>query len=184
MLAQRESLRSGSNRSRARPGPPHYLWFVATPAFILELRKKIGHDPLWVSCASGVVLDGRGRVLLGRRSDDGRWAVLGGIIDPGEEPATAVVREVAEEAGVAVAVERLSSVVSEPEPVFFPGGDQVQFLDLCFRCRFLGGQPRPLDGENAEVRWFELTAPPPLSELDLLRIRHARPAKGPTYFRT
>lgn len=52
---------------------------MPTPEFILELRKKVGHDLLWLMGVSGYVEDEQGRVLLGRRSDTGEWAMVYGI---------------------------------------------------------------------------------------------------------
>ena len=49
---------------------------MPTPEFILELRKKVGHDLLWLMGVSGYVEDERGRVLLGKRSDTGEWAMV------------------------------------------------------------------------------------------------------------
>ena len=49
---------------------------MATPEFILKLREKIGHDPLWLIGVTAFVEDGRGRVLLGRRADTGDWALV------------------------------------------------------------------------------------------------------------
>jgi 8-oxo-dGTP pyrophosphatase MutT (NUDIX family) len=49
----------------------------------------------------------RGEVLLVRRADDGRWAMPGGWVDPGETPDQAVVREVLEETGLQVSAPRL-----------------------------------------------------------------------------
>ena len=43
----------------------------------------------------------RTHLLVVRRADDGRWTPVTGIVDPGEEPARAAEREVAEEAGIA-----------------------------------------------------------------------------------
>nr|WP_304528888.1 NUDIX domain-containing protein [Nocardiopsis sp. JB363] len=43
------------------------------------------------------------RVLLIRRSDNGRWAIPGGMVDPGENAPTALVRELREETGVDLA---------------------------------------------------------------------------------
>ena len=63
---------------------------MPTPEFILELRKKVGHDLLWLMGVSGYVEDEQGRVLLGRRSDTGEWAMVYGINEPGEEPADTV----------------------------------------------------------------------------------------------
>lgn len=135
---------------------------MATPKFILELREKIGHDLLWLTGISGVVLDDADQVLLVRRADTGRWSLVAGILEPGEQPAVALVREIQEETAVTVEVERLLSVESLP-PSSYPNGDQVQFLDLCFRCRPLHGTPRVNDDESLEVAWFPLADLPPLS---------------------
>ena len=59
---------------------------------------------------SGYVEDEQGRVLLGRRSDTGEWAMVYGINEPGEEPADTVAREVKEETGVDVVITDLVSV--------------------------------------------------------------------------
>ena len=77
---------------------------MPTPEFILELRKKVGHDLLWLMGVSGYVEDEQGRVLLGKRSDTGEWAMVYGINEPGEEPADTVAREVKEETGVDIVV--------------------------------------------------------------------------------
>ncbi|RUR01402.1 NUDIX hydrolase [Labedella endophytica] len=135
---------------------------MATPDFIIALREKIGTDPLWLSGVTAVVLDGSD-VLLVKRTDNGAWTPVTGIIDPGEEPAYAAVREVEEEAGVSSVVERLAWV-RVTEPVIYPNGDESQYLDLVFRLAWTGGDPTPADGENTEARWFPLDALPPMSD--------------------
>ena len=52
---------------------------MATPEFIVSLRQRIGHDMLWLPGVSIVVVDDAGRLLLGQRADNGRWAVVSGI---------------------------------------------------------------------------------------------------------
>ena len=121
---------------------------------------------LWLSTAAGAVFDTDGRLLLGRRSDTGNWALPGGIIDPGEEPADAAVREIFEETGVIAVPERLVSVSVAP-PTTYRNGDQVQYLDHTFRCRAAGGEAQVNDSESVEVGWFPLGALPPLSERTL-----------------
>ena len=49
---------------------------MSTPEFVLELRKKIGHDLLWLNGVTGCVLNEHGQLLLGRRSDTGEWAMV------------------------------------------------------------------------------------------------------------
>lgn len=144
---------------------------MPTPDFVLALREKIGTDPLWLSGVTAVVFKDES-VLLVRRSDTGDWTPVTGIIDPGEHPATAAVREVEEEANVTASVERLVRV-GVTNPVVYPNGDQSQYLDLVFRLRFESGTPFPADGENTEAAWFALDALPALSEDMADRIRAA-----------
>jgi len=132
---------------------------MTTPDFILSLRKKIGHDLLWLTGITGVVLDTEDQILLVRRADNARWSLPAGILEPGEQPAPALVREIEEETGVEAEIVRLVSVEALP-PGSYPNGDQVQFLDLCFRCRPLRGEARVNDDESIEVAWFPLTALP------------------------
>jgi 8-oxo-dGTP pyrophosphatase MutT (NUDIX family) len=76
---------------------------MPTPDFIRDIRATAGHQLLWLPGVSAVVFDDEGRVLLGQRADNHRWALISGIPDPGEQPAVAIVREVQEETGVRVA---------------------------------------------------------------------------------
>ncbi|KQM16024.1 ADP-ribose pyrophosphatase [Plantibacter sp. Leaf171] len=136
---------------------------MATPDFVLALRERIGHAPLWLTGVTAVVLRGLGtpeaEVLLVRRADNGAWTPVTGIIDPGEEPAVAAEREVLEEAAVVAVAERLSQVQVLPQNVY-ENGDITQYIDLVFRCRYESGEPYPADGENSEARWFPLDALP------------------------
>jgi 8-oxo-dGTP pyrophosphatase MutT (NUDIX family) len=134
---------------------------MPTPQFVLDLRQKIGHDPLWLSTAMGVVLDDRHRVLLGRRNDTGNWTLPGGIIDPGEEAADAACREIYEETGV-LAIPELLTTISVSPTITYPNNDRVQYLEYCFRCRAAGGEARVNDGELVEVAWYGLDALPVL----------------------
>ncbi|MEU3906476.1 NUDIX hydrolase [Streptomyces goshikiensis] len=136
------------------------------PDFVSDLRKAVGPDCLlWLPGVVGVVLDDRRRVLLQRRSAAGLWTPLSGILEPGEAPAAGVAREVAEETGVRVVVERLAAVTASP-PVRHGNGDRAQYLELVFACRPAdpGQEPRVCDDESVEVGWFELDALPPMSE--------------------
>lgn len=56
----------------------------------------------------GLVVDDLGRVLLGRRRaepGDGLWDIPGGFLDEGEDPVAGLLRELAEETGLAVEVD-------------------------------------------------------------------------------
>jgi 8-oxo-dGTP pyrophosphatase MutT (NUDIX family) len=127
---------------------------MATPDFILELRRFVGTRPLPLAGVTAVVFRDE-KVLLGRRSDTGALTPITGIIDPGEEPADAAVRETLEEAGVVVRAERLCWVHQIPR-VTYDNGDQSDYLDLTFRCSWVSGEPYPADGEMTDVGWYDL----------------------------
>ena len=99
---------------------------MATPDFVLELRRHVGHAPLWMPGTTVVILcpapgcapidwerpiaPEAVDILCVRRSDNGAWTPVTGIVDPGEEPAVAAAREALEEADVRIDVRRLLSV--------------------------------------------------------------------------
>ena len=129
---------------------------MATPDFVLGLREKIGHDLLWLPGVSIVVVDEQGRLLLGRRSDNGQWAVVSGIPEPGEQPAAAAVRECEEETGVRPRVLAVVDV-GAGERFTFPNSDACVFMDITFVGRADAAQAarvRVADDESTDVGWF------------------------------
>jgi 8-oxo-dGTP pyrophosphatase MutT (NUDIX family) len=124
--------------------------------YLAGLRAKVGTDLILLPGVSAIVRDAEGRVLLGRRSDDNRWGLPAGAIDPGEEPARAVIREVFEETGLRVRPERLVAVLGGRE--FFhkyPNGDEVEPTTSVFECRIIGGSLGCQDQEATELRFFD-----------------------------
>lgn len=157
---------------------------VPTPDFVLDLREKIGHELLWLSGVTAVVLrpgSAGDEVLLVRRADNGAWTPVTGIIDPGEEPAVAGAREVLEEAEVVAVAEQLAWVHSLP-PMTYANGDRSQYLDLTFRFRWVSGEPGPGDGENTDARWFPVDAMPEMSAEMRARVAHALAPEPVTRF--
>lgn len=155
------------------------------PPFIAELREKVGTHPLWLSGVTAVVVRGD-EVLMIRRADNGRWAPVAGIIEPGEHPADTAEREVLEEAGVVVGVERIAGV-DVSAPVTYDDGDVAQYLVVVVRCRWMSGDPFPADGEATEARWVHVdelgTLDPALSEASLRRIGWALSSDPAAAFR-
>jgi 8-oxo-dGTP pyrophosphatase MutT (NUDIX family) len=145
---------------------------MPTPQFVLDLRARLGQDPLPLPSVTAVVLDRDGRVLLVQRADSGRWALVTGCLEPGEQPAVGVVREVEEETGVLAAAERLVSVAALPLTAC-ANGDLVHWLDVTFRCRALDGEARVNDDESIDVGWFSLDDLPDLPPRHLACIEDA-----------
>src|SRR5947208_5297466 len=113
---------------------------MAASEFIRNLRRKIGNDLLQLVGVSCVVVTDDRRVLLVRTKECPTWMPIGGMVEPGEEPADAAVREVREETGVDVVPERLIGVFDGPD-VTYRNGDRAHYITIVFRCRPVGGEP-------------------------------------------
>jgi 8-oxo-dGTP pyrophosphatase MutT (NUDIX family) len=154
------------------------------PEFIVELRRRVGHAPLWLLAVTAVVIRD-GQVLLVKRSDNHAWTPVTGIVEPGENPADCAVREVLEEAGVHATARRLAWV-HVARPMVHANGDHAQYLDHVFRMDWVGGEPFPADDESLEARWFDLADTPDMSDDMCRRIELARDGSldSPTVFET
>ncbi|KNE81657.1 MULTISPECIES: NUDIX hydrolase [Streptomyces] len=153
---------------------------MPTPDFIRAVRATAGQQLLFLPGVSAIVFDDARRVLLVRRADTGRWSIIGGIVEPGEQPARTAVREVYEETAVRCVPERLV-LVQTLEPVRYPNGDLCQFVDTSFRCRATGGEARVNDDESLEVGWFPVDGLPDLEDFAVSRIKQAL-GDGPAWF--
>ncbi|NYI72502.1 8-oxo-dGTP pyrophosphatase MutT (NUDIX family) [Naumannella cuiyingiana] len=158
---------------------------MPTPDFILELRDKIGTAPLWLTGVTAVVIKdepGAGRqVLCVRRADTGEWTPVTGIVDPGEHPADAAVREVAEEAAVTASPTRLAKV-GVTSTITYANGDRTRYIDLTWRLTWSAGVPHPADGENTEAAWFAPDDLPAMSAEMAARVAAALPERGEAVF--
>lgn len=104
-----------------------------------------------IHAAAGIVFDAQRRLLLVRRGREPAalsWTVPGGKCLPGETAEQACVRELAEETGLAVRIDRLVGRVYRTAP----GGHRFVIDD--FACSMLGGQLRPGD-DAIDVGWFD-----------------------------
>ena len=121
--------------------------------------------------ATGYVLnEDKTRILLVLHKKLGRWLPPGGHIDGDEPPHEAVIREVAEETGLAARIVDLSPDLACDDPHTqqipapylmhrdeIPPYDQVEkhfYIDLVFILQASGGSLAPQLDEVDEVRWF------------------------------
>ena len=108
--------------------------------------------------AYGVLRDSGGRVLLvcgsGRSAFPGWWSLPGGGVDQGEHPDAAVVRELAEETGLAVEITRLRQVLADL--LLLPGTDILEHSDrIVYDMAIVGGTlTDELDGTTDRAVWW------------------------------
>jgi ADP-ribose pyrophosphatase YjhB (NUDIX family) len=136
------------------------------------VRRSYGQGLLLLPGVSAVVLRDD-QVLLTQRTDNGRWSLPAGIVEPGEQPGSAMLRELVEETTVVAEIERLALLTTDPVQVY-ANGDTCQFVAMCFRCRYVSGEAQVGDEESTAVGWFPITElPADLSAIQRRRIECA-----------
>ena len=96
-----------------------------------------------VSCA-GLVTNDEGKILLVNSPWRG-WEYPGGLIEPGESFEQALRREIREESGVEVEIERFVGICKNLER---------NIVNIDFVCRYVGGELTTSE-ESTEVIWAE-----------------------------
>ena len=116
--------------------------------------------------ASGIIFDeSREKVLLTKRTDNGRWCIPGGGMDPGESVEEACVREVYEETGLHVETTRLVGVYTNPGMVVeYADGNVIQPVAISFEAVLTGGE-MGLSDETTDVGYFSVEE---MEKLDLM----------------
>jgi ADP-ribose pyrophosphatase YjhB (NUDIX family) len=105
---------------------------------------------------AAIIPNNDGHVLLQRRSDNGLWGLPGGGVEIGESVSTAIVREVQEETGLTVMIERLVGVYSDPrfQVVRYADGNVVHYINTLFVCRIVGGTLQTCE-ETLDLQFFD-----------------------------
>ena len=138
------------------------------PPYVAHLRTMVGRGAALDARRHGGRAARRGggadEVLLVRRSDNGAWTPVTGIVDPGEHPHVTAVREVEEEACVVAEVERLVWVSAtggrdarQRRPRAVPRPHVPVPLGV-------GGAASGLTTSRPTPRWFALDALPEMAD--------------------
>jgi ADP-ribose pyrophosphatase YjhB (NUDIX family) len=120
---------------------------LASDEIRARFERDIGYATAHVG-ADAAVFDDEGRILLAKRTDDLKWGLIAGWVDPNESPEQTVVRELTEEAGVDARVDRLVGVFFREARADEHPHSTVSVLYLC---SMTGGTLRALPHEVLEV---------------------------------
>jgi 8-oxo-dGTP diphosphatase len=117
----------------------------------------------WGMAVKAVIFDDQGRCLMVRRSKHnqsfvGLWEWPGGKVDPGEDFATAIRREVAEETGLVVEITGLVDAIDLKLP-------KVNVILLCMETRLVISGKVELSEEHDAFAWV---SPADMSRYDYL----------------
>lgn len=134
-------------------------------SYLQRIGQMVGHELLVLPSVTVLVFDDSGGVLLVQHSGTGKWVAPGGMVEPDEDPATAARREMLEETGCDVRLERIRGVYGGPDfRVRYQNGDEVSYVMTVYEAELIGGEPAPNRDETAAVRYV---SPPELEHLDI-----------------
>ena len=124
-------------------------------SYIMDLRKIVGHRPLLQCAASIIIVNEKGELLLGRRTDNHLWGYSGGSIELTETVEESAKRELFEEMGLIAEELEFFMVNSGPEAHYvYPNGDEVYNVELIYLCRKYHGELKRQEEEVEELRFF------------------------------
>jgi ADP-ribose pyrophosphatase YjhB (NUDIX family) len=126
--------------------------------FAEEFIKQQGYATPKVDTRAVVLREGK--ILMVKEADDKLWSLPGGWADVGDRPSDAVCREVVEETGLVVRVERLLGVWDRNLHGHPPYPWHV--YKLIFFCKELGGTLQ-LSEDSLDIDFFDPQKLPPLS---------------------
>ena len=124
--------------------------------YIADMRKLVGHRTIMQCAGSVICVDERGRILLGKRTDNHLWGYSGGSVEIDERVEDCARRELQEETGLTADEIGFFCVNSGPETHYiYPNGDEVSNVEIIYLCRKYHGELRPQEDEIEELAWFE-----------------------------
>ena len=121
--------------------------------------------PQFQMAVSALIFDGQQRVLLFKHTyRKFEWGIPAGGLEYNEQPQAAIMREVHEETGMTVSVERLLLAESSK---------RIRHVSLVYLCTIVSGEFRE-SHEISEIQYFAVNDLPPMlfDEKDLIRAVH------------
>lgn len=118
-----------------------------------EARERLGRELGYITPKVGAhaaIFDPEGRLLLVQRTDDGRWCLPCGWVEPNESPLETAVRETREETGIEVRPLRLIGVYTRRA---HSGHGPHSAVAIGYLCEVAGGSPQPTHEVQALQYW-------------------------------
>lgn len=123
--------------------------------YVAALRTRVGPDLLLLPAVTAVIRNGS-TFLLARHRDSELWSLVGGGVEPGEDPTEAVIREVEEELGVTPTVGKVVGAYGGPSlETIYPNGDRVGYVTVAYECSLSEPNTTLDSDELIEVAWFD-----------------------------
>jgi len=126
-------------------------------SYIQKMRELLGHQTIIQCAASIIIINDKGELLLGKRTDNGYWGYSGGSIEIDEKVEDCAKRELEEEMGLIADELEFFYINSGRQCHYvYPNGDEVSNVEIIFLCHKYHGQIKAQKEEMSELRFFKL----------------------------
>ena len=103
--------------------------------YIHELRKIIGPRKIMLNCAGALIIR-EGKILCQRRTDNGKWGLIGGLVEMNETYAEAAMREAREETGLEIRLDAFLGIFHNHNMVW-SNGDTAHVISAYYTAMIL-----------------------------------------------
>jgi len=125
--------------------------------YMMELRKKMGDQPLIMVGSTVIIKDKTGKILLQKRSDTGKWSTIGGAMELGESFEETAIREVQEETSLVIRNLELKGILAGKDMFHtYPHGDVINLATAVYEVTDWEGIPKVNDHESLDFKFFGL----------------------------
>ena len=121
-----------------------------TQDYIKTLRKKVGHEPIILNFAGGILTNNQNEILLQKRSDFDAWGLPGGALEFGESAQEACIREFLEETGLKVRTKSLLGLSTN----FIQYQDVAQTVTIEFIVELVEKTSKEVSSETLDLKYF------------------------------
>ena len=131
--------------------------------YIQYIRKQVGNNKIILNAAGAVIVKDN-KVLYQHRKDNGKWGIIGGILELDETYEEACIREIKEETGLDVKLEYLLGIFHNYD-MKWPSGDMAHVIGAYYVASVVGGNLQ-VDDESLELVFCDKEHMPPLFAKD------------------
>ena len=125
-------------------------------SYMNKMRELLGHQTIIQCAASIIIINDKGELLLGKRTDNGYWGYSGGSIEIDEKVEDCARRELKEEMGLSADELEFFYINSGKECHYvYPNGDEVSNVEIIFLCHKFHGQIKAQKEEMSELKFFK-----------------------------
>ena len=121
--------------------------------YIQDIRHRVGHEPIILNFAGGILTNDKNEILLQKRSDTNKWGLPGGAMEYGETVEGTCRREFRENTGLEVTLNSFLGLSSN-HIQHYPNNDVAQTIVTFFLVNYCKGELHSKNEETLDLKYF------------------------------